>query len=116
MYCINYVVVKGDSLYKLSRHWGIEISAIIDANPLINVYNLIVGETICIPVSVPSNNYTNYTTYLVEDGDTLGGILEKSDINLADLLEYNSLMDLHLLPGTTLKVPIAGEGVGGITL
>jgi LysM repeat protein len=88
----------------------------MDANPLINVYNLIEGETICIPVSVPSSKYTNYTTYLVKDEDTLGDILDSNEINLADLLEFNDLMDIYLVPGSTLKVPIAPGEESGIIL
>ena len=107
MYCINYTIKKGDTLYKISRQYKIGVSAIIDANPFVNVYNLIVGETICIPVSVPSNKFTEYTPYLVEEGDTMGSILEKNNINLADMMDFNNLSDLYLMPGTNINVPTA---------
>ncbi|MDF2944994.1 MAG: hypothetical protein K0S01_3852 [Herbinix sp.] len=116
MYCINYVIRPGDSLYSISRHFNIGLDVIMAANPLVNLYNLIVGETICIPVSVPQNNYTNVTTYLVEDNDTLGSVLDKNSINLADLVEHNDLNQIFLLPGMTLQVPIVGEGQGGMTI
>jgi LysM repeat protein len=106
MYCINYVVQKGDTLYSISRHFNIGLAAIMAANPLVNVYNLMVGEVLCIPISVPSNNIMNYTTYLVEEGDTLGSVLEYHGINMADLMQRNNLDDLFLMPGTTLNVPI----------
>jgi LysM repeat protein len=108
--------MQGDTLYSISRHFNIGINVIMAANPLINVYNLMIGETICIPVSVPQNNYTNDTTYLVEEDDTLGSVLDKHSINLADLMEYNDLYEMYLLPGTTLQVPIIGEGENGMTL
>jgi LysM repeat protein len=116
MYCIKYIIKCGDSLYSISRHYNVPISAILDANPLINVYNLIAGETICIPVSVPSGNYTNFTTYLVREEDTLGDILNNSGINLADLLEFNDLEDIYLVPGSTLKVPVAPGRESNIVL
>jgi LysM repeat protein len=116
MYCINYVVKNGDTLYSISRHFNVGLDAIMAANPLVNLYNLMVDEVICIPVSVPQNNYENYTTYLVEDEDTLGSVLDKNSINLADLMEFNDLYQVYLLPGTTLQVPIIGEGEGEITL
>ncbi|MDF2486490.1 MAG: hypothetical protein K0R46_2658 [Herbinix sp.] len=109
MYCINYVVQKGDTLYSISRHFNIGINAIMVANPLVNVYNMMIGEIICIPISVPSNNYSNFTSYLVEEGDTLGSILDQYGINLADLMQGNNLEEIFLLPGTTLNVPIVGE-------
>jgi LysM repeat protein len=116
MYCINYVIKQGDSLYKISREYNVSINDLMNANPLINVYRLQVGEVICIPVSIPQNNYTNFTTYLIEEEDTLGSILDKNGINLADLMEFNALHDIYLLPGTTLQVPIIGTGESGITL
>ncbi|MDD3173631.1 MAG: LysM peptidoglycan-binding domain-containing protein [Herbinix sp.] len=116
MYCINYVINEGDTLYSISRHFNVSLNAIMDSNPMVNVYNLIIGQTINIPVSVPQNNYTHYTTYLVTKEDTLGNILDENSINLADLLEFNSLNDVYLLPGTTLKIPIVGEGESGVSL
>lgn len=106
MYCTNYVVQKGDTLYIISRHFNVDLGAIIAANPLVNVYNLFVGDIICIPVSVPSNNNTNFTTYTVQEGDTMGGILSDYGINLADLMQQNDLNNVYLMPGTTLQVPI----------
>ncbi|MDF2907501.1 MAG: hypothetical protein K0R34_2822 [Herbinix sp.] len=109
MYCINYVVQKGDTLYSISRHFNTGLAAIMAANPLVNVYNLMIGEVICIPISVPSSNIMNYTTYLVEEGDTLGSVLETHGVNMADLMQRNNLDELYLLPGTTLNVPIIGD-------
>lgn len=116
MYCINYKINNGDSLYSVSRHFNVSLNAIMDANPLVNVYNLIIGETICIPVSVPQNNYTNFTTYIVKEEDTLGRVLDENSINLADLMEFNEMYEILLQPGTTLKIPITLEGESGITL
>lgn len=85
------------------------------ANPYINIYNLQIGDIICLPC-VPNNRYANFTTYLVEDGDTLGSIAAKNDINIADLLEKNDIYSIILMPGSTLSVPIVEEGEGRTTL
>jgi LysM repeat protein len=116
MYCINYVVKDGDTLYSISRHFHVSLSDIMEANPLVNVYHLMAGGTLCIPVSIPGNDYTHFTTYLVREEDTLGSILEENSMNLADLMEFNSLYDIWLLPGTTLSVPIRNGGESGIIL
>ena len=116
MYCTNYVIKRGDSLYSISRQFHVPINEIMKANPLINVYNLVVDEVICIPASMPQNNYTNFTTYLVEDGDTLGSVLSKNSMEMADLMQFNGMEDIFLLPGSTLKVPIIDEGESGVTL
>lgn len=116
MYCINYVIKQGDTLYAISRRYHVPLEEIMKANPLVNVYHLQVDNVICIPVSVPRENYTHFTTYLVEEGDTLASVLEKHRINLADLMKLNDLSVIYLEPGMTLQVPIVGEGESGITL
>lgn len=92
-----------------------DINAIIMANPFINVYNLQIGDLICLPC-IPQNKYAQFTTYLIENGDTLGSVAAKSEINLADLLEINDIYSIGLMPGSTISVPIVGEGESGITL
>lgn len=116
MYCIEHVIKQGDTLYSISRQYNVPLDAIMKANPMVNVYRLLVDEVICIPVSVPQNNYTNYTTYLIQDGDTLGSVLNNNGVNLADLMKFNNMNDIRLQPGTTLQVPITGEGESGITM
>lgn len=106
MYCISYVIKAGDSLYKISRHFNVSIDELMNANPLINVYNLTVGETICIPVSIPNDQYTDYTGYHVAENESLGSILSKSNINLADLMMYNGLNEIYPVPGSVLKIPV----------
>lgn len=105
MYCMSYVIRQGDTLYTISRHFNIPVDAIIVANPFVNIYNLQVGEVICIPSAIPQNNYTDFTTYTVEEGDTLGSVLSKNGANLADLMKLNQVGEIFLLPGSTLKIP-----------
>lgn len=57
--CINckcrgfyYVIKKGDTLYKLSRTFGVSVSDIMMSNPYINIYNLQVDDEICIPKAI----------------------------------------------------------------
>jgi len=115
LFCLYYEIKQGDTLYSISRRYNVDLSIIIAANPFINIYNLQIGDVICLPC-IPQNRYDNFTTYLVEAGDTLGTVVEKNEINIADLMEKNDIYSIGLMPGTTLSVPIAREGEGGITL
>jgi LysM repeat protein len=44
-----HTIEKGDTLYRLSKRYRIPLWAILFANPYVNVYNLQVGDEICIP-------------------------------------------------------------------
>lgn len=50
---IVHTIKKGDTLYQLSRFYNVTINEIMRANANVNVYNLQVGEKICIPVRNP---------------------------------------------------------------
>lgn len=72
---IVHTIKKGDSLYLLSRYYNVPIGEIMNANRHLNIYNLQIGEEICIPIrrsdmlndninnnmsnTVPNNNMPN---------------------------------------------------------
>lgn len=47
--CMAHVIRPGDTLYRLSREYGIKVSALMMANPFVDIYNLRVGDELCIP-------------------------------------------------------------------
>ena len=46
-----HVIEQGDTLYKLGKRYGVTVSALLFANPWVNVYNLQIGEGLGIPDS-----------------------------------------------------------------
>ena len=50
---IIHVIEKGDTLYLLSRRYHVSVSNIMYANPYVNVYNLQIGDELCIPTGMP---------------------------------------------------------------
>ena len=46
-----HVIQKGDTLYLLSQKYHVSVSDIMYENPYANIYNLQVGDELCIPVS-----------------------------------------------------------------
>lgn len=48
-----HVIKQGDNLYQLSRKYRVPLALILRANPYVDVYNLQVGQEICIPMSRP---------------------------------------------------------------
>lgn len=51
-YCngMVHVIKQGETLYQLSRRYRVPLALILRANPYVDVYNLQVGQEICIPV------------------------------------------------------------------
>ncbi len=54
-YCngMVHVIKQGETLYQLSRKYRVPLALILRANPYADVYNLQVGQEICIPVMRP---------------------------------------------------------------
>ena len=47
---IIHVIRKGDTLYLLGKRYHVPVSSIMYANPYVNIYNLQIGDELCIPV------------------------------------------------------------------
>ncbi len=94
-----HVIKSGDTLYKLAKEYDVRLMDIMRMNPYVNVYNLQVGDEICIPMNVTPME--EYSTYNVKDGDTLSDIMNYFGRNYEELLKYN--------PGLrTIKIPVGG--------
>ncbi len=48
-----HTVEKGDSLYLLGKKYHVRVSALIFANPYMDLYDLQPGDQVCIPVPRP---------------------------------------------------------------
>lgn len=46
---IIHVIEQGDTLYLLGKRYNVSVSSIMYANPYVNVYNLQIGDELCIP-------------------------------------------------------------------
>lgn len=53
--CIGfaYTIQPGDTLYSIGKKYNVRVAALIYANPYVNIYNLQVGDDICIPKMQP---------------------------------------------------------------
>ena len=49
---IIHVVREGDTLYTLSRKYHVPLPQVMYANPFVDIYNLQIGDELCIPVSL----------------------------------------------------------------
>ncbi len=97
-------VVAGDTLYKLSKLYGVRLIDIMKENPYVNVYNLQIGDELCIPTEVYIEEERRY--YTAKSGDTLGSIMRNLNTDIENLMKYNKeLYDIGVAPGTIIRIP-----------
>ncbi|MDO4555881.1 MAG: LysM peptidoglycan-binding domain-containing protein [Lachnospiraceae bacterium] len=105
-----YKVEAGDTLYSISRKYELRVRDLMRANPFVNVYNLQIGEELCIPVAPGNKPVEGARPYVVKKGDTILSILEENKLDFEELARLNrSVAVLTLLPGTILLLPTKVE-------
>ena len=92
----TYTVVKGDSLWGISRKFNIRVNELIELNNLTD--NIItIGQELLVPKQIDN-------TYIVVKGDTLWSIAKKNNITVNELKELNNLTSNTISIGQVLKV------------
>ncbi|MBM2659328.1 peptidoglycan recognition protein family protein [Staphylococcus pseudoxylosus] len=96
----TYKVVKGDTLYSISRRSGVAIDDIKKWNNLSN-NTLSVGQTL--KLKAPSNSDTiTGDTHKVVAGDTLYNISKRSNVSVENIKKWNNLKNDSISKGQTL--------------
>lgn len=103
-----YTVAKGDTLYSLSKCFGVEIDNIVKANPILTE-GLKSGQTIKIPLSKAAHKSAKkskkeFTSHTVKRGETLYSISRRYSISVNTLIEDNNVDPAHLAVGTKLHI------------
>lgn len=101
---IVHKVEEGDSLYTISKKYGIRLIEILKANPYVNVYNLQIGDEICVPTKKIIDEEGRY--YVAAKEDTIEKVMKNTGSNISTLFEVNSnLYDLIIPEGTVIRIP-----------
>ena len=105
----TYTVKKGDSLWSISKKFGVTVDELKKYNNLTsNLLNI--GQVLKIPTKDETIIDTN--TYTVKRGDTLYSIANAYNISVNELKNYNNLTSNTLSIGQILKIPTTSETVG----
>ncbi len=115
-----HYVAGGETLYGISRRYGITVASLIEANPILNSEELKAGQTLRLPplqgeqeapparvatVSQPLTG-TAMAQYLVRPGDTLFSIAQRHRVSIDELRLLNPALggDGVIKAGDTIRV------------
>ena len=94
---MTYKVLQGDTLYGISKQFGVSVEDIKKNNNLSN--NILrVGQILKIPLT------NNIDKYIVQKGDTLYSISKKYNISINELKLLNNLNDNNIIPGQIIYI------------
>ena len=104
-----HVIEDGYTLYKLARKYDVKLFDIMRLNPYVNVYNLQIGDEICIP-TMPARPEK---MYVVNENDTFADVIKAFGVPVDVLIKNNpALLDIELPEGLILKMPIVMPRTG----
>lgn len=107
----NYYIVKsGDSLWSISKKYGLTVNKLKELNNL-SGNMLSIGQKLLIKDTSGSDELGVYYTVLV--GDTLYGIAKKYNLSVDELKSMNNLTSNNLSIGQKLLVGGTGEVITG---
>lgn len=105
-----YTAVKGDTLYSLSKSYGVSVDDIIAANPVLSE-GLKLGQTIKIPFKTETSKKAQkrskrqFITHTVKKGETLYSLSRLYEISVNAITEDNDNIDpTHLKVGQKIYI------------
>ena len=128
----NYYTVKsGDSLWSISRKFGMKVQDLVYLNNLRKPYTIRPGQTLKISNAFPTtktnisnktttqNNKTNnisYITYTVKSGDNLSTIASNYGMSTSELADLNNIESpYNIRIGQKLKIEYNKKTGGGLS-
>lgn len=98
----TYVVQMGDTLYGISKQFGVTVEEIRLENDLTS-NTISVGQVLRIPTLETTS------LYVVKSGDTLYSIASRYGVTVNELMSLNNLNSSVLSIGQQLRIPINGD-------
>ncbi len=108
-------VKKGETLYSISRKYGISVGELCSANNISTSSVIKTGQKLKIPTETTSDKNNSQVTektdtYIVKKGDTLYGIAKRFGISVETLTILNKMSGSNTIKvGQVLTVPLASK-------
>ena len=104
----QHVVAKGETLYSISRKYGVTVNELCSKNNISQSQVLKVGQKLVIP----SRELPETETYIVAKGDTFYDVARRHNLTVDELLDLNGLKSSDTLKiGQVLKVPASSTTI-----
>lgn len=109
----SYKVRSGDSLWTISKRYGMTLSSLAAANGLSTKAHLRIGQTLYIPDQSPvetlksrqaAEQAKQMITYTIRRGDTLYAIAKRFGVTTQALQDWNAKSSSRIYPGEQIKV------------
>ena len=101
----TYIVQPGDTLYGISKQFGVTVEEIKLENNLTSD-TVVIGQVLKIPT------VSTTSLYIVKKGDTLYSIAIHYGTTVNELMRVNNLKSTSLSIGQQLNIPISGDTSG----
>ncbi|WP_241428243.1 LysM peptidoglycan-binding domain-containing protein [Clostridium sp. DJ247] len=102
-----YVVKSGDSIWSISRAFGVTPESIIRANGISEASKLVVGQTLVIP--------SRESAYRVRPGDSIYSIAKRFGVSVESIIRLNNLSSPYTIsPGQIIRIPEKSKNYGYI--
>lgn len=120
---VQYSVKKGDSLWKISRDFGITLKDLLAANGLSENSTIKIGQNLVIPSETSGPPVQNFAAeqssqtevYTITKGDTLSRIAKQFNTTINDIKTANGLRSDVIQLGQRLTIPVNSISTGGVT-
>ena len=105
-----HIVKSKETLYGISRKYGVEINDIKNLNPEMGEYPK-EGETIKIPIRKSSENSNDdiwegiIVEHIVKPGETLYGIAKQYNVTIGEILNANAGLSEQIKEGMEIQIP-----------
>ena len=97
----EHSVRQGETLYSISRGYGVSVRRLIDANGLQPPYTLYPGQRLSIPKA---------SIHVVQRGDTVYGLSQRYGVSMTELSRANGLTQPYAIQvGQRLSIPAPGS-------
>jgi len=110
---VEHKIVHGNTIYSLAKQYGSTVEAIYEANPNIGVRNLVIGETLIVPIPAKEDiDSSLYIFHKVRSFESVYSIANKFELKDSTIFWHNPVLEgsAILQKDQILRIPKNPDG------